>query len=120
LNGMPGREADSGLIGRLVRAERAGGVTCIRTDKGCLYPSLLTDLRSRKTAGCHAGDTLEAEGAVRALETALSGLPKGAFTVRTAAASIARAGMLKSSRPAGLRQAWPGIRAVTKTPVPNG
>jgi transposase InsO family protein len=60
---------------------RAADITCIRTDEGFLYPSLLTDLRSRKTVGFHAGDTLEAEGAVRALETALSELPEGAFPV---------------------------------------
>jgi transposase InsO family protein len=59
----------------------AGDITYIRTGEGFLYPSLLTDLRSRKTVGFHAGDTLEAEGAVRALETALSGLPEGAFPV---------------------------------------
>jgi transposase InsO family protein len=59
----------------------AGDITCIRTDEGFLYPSLLTDLWSRKTAGFHAGDTLESEGAVRALETALSGLPEEAFPV---------------------------------------
>jgi transposase InsO family protein len=52
----------------------AGDITYIRTDEGFLYPSLLTDLWSRKIVGFHAGDTLEAEGAVRALETALSGV----------------------------------------------
>ncbi|MDR1232528.1 MAG: integrase core domain-containing protein [Spirochaetaceae bacterium] len=57
-------------------------ITYIRTDEGFLYPSLLTDLRSRKTAGFHAGDTFESEGAVRALETALSELPEGMFPVR--------------------------------------
>jgi transposase InsO family protein len=59
----------------------AGDITYIRTDEGFLYLSLLTDLWSRKIVGFHAGDTLEAEGAVRALETALSELPKGAFPV---------------------------------------
>jgi transposase InsO family protein len=59
----------------------AGDITYIRTDEGFLYPSLLTDLWSRKIVGFHAGDTLEAEGAVRALETALSELPEGAFPV---------------------------------------
>jgi transposase InsO family protein len=61
---------------------RVADITCIRTDEGFLYLSLLTDLWSRKTAGFHAGDTLEAEGAVRALESALGELPKGAFPVR--------------------------------------
>jgi transposase InsO family protein len=60
---------------------RAADITYIRTDEGFLYPSLLTDLRSRKIAGFHTGDTLESEGAVRALETALSELPKGAVPV---------------------------------------
>jgi transposase InsO family protein len=85
----------------------AADITYIRTDEGFLYPSLLTDLWSRKTVGFHAGDTLEAEGAVRALETALSGLPKGRFlsTIRTAAASTAPAGMLKNFGITGLRQA---------------
>jgi transposase InsO family protein len=59
----------------------AADITYIRTDEGFLYPSLLTDLWSRKTVGFHAGDTLEAEGAVRAMETALSELPEGAFPV---------------------------------------
>jgi transposase InsO family protein len=59
----------------------AADITYIRTDEGFLYLSLLTDLWSRKIVGFHAGDTLEAEGAVRALETALSELPKGAFPV---------------------------------------
>jgi transposase InsO family protein len=40
------------------------------------------DLWSRKVVGFHAGDTLEAEGAVRALEMALKELPRGAFPVR--------------------------------------
>jgi transposase InsO family protein len=61
---------------------RAGDITCIRTGEGFPYPSLMMDLWSRKIVGFHAGDTLEAEGAVRALETALSGLPKGMFPVR--------------------------------------
>jgi transposase InsO family protein len=59
----------------------AADITYIRTDEGFLYLSLLTDLWSRKIVGFHAGDTLEAEGAVRALETALSGLPEEMFPV---------------------------------------
>jgi transposase InsO family protein len=59
----------------------AADITYIRTDGGFLYLSLLTDLWSRKIVGSHAGDNLEAEGAVRALETALKELPKGAFPV---------------------------------------
>ncbi|MDR1232459.1 MAG: IS3 family transposase [Spirochaetaceae bacterium] len=60
---------------------RAADITCIRTGEGFLYLSLLTDLWSRKIVGFHAGDTLESEGAVRALESALSELPKGMFPV---------------------------------------
>ncbi|MDR1468296.1 MAG: DDE-type integrase/transposase/recombinase, partial [Spirochaetaceae bacterium] len=60
----------------------AGDITCIRTDQGFLYLSLLMDLWSRKVVGFHAGDALEAEGAVRALEMALKELPEGAFPVR--------------------------------------
>jgi transposase InsO family protein len=52
-------------------------ITYIRTDEGFLYLSLLMDLWSRKIVGYHAGDTLETEGALRALEMALKELPKG-------------------------------------------
>jgi transposase InsO family protein len=55
----------------------AADIAYIRTDEGFLYLSLLTDMRSRKTAGYHAGDTLEAEGAIKAQETALAKLPEG-------------------------------------------
>jgi transposase InsO family protein len=59
----------------------AGDITYIRSDEGFLYLCLLMDLWSRKIVGCHAGDTLETEGAVCALEKALSELPQGAFPV---------------------------------------
>ena len=59
----------------------AGDITSIRTDEGFLYLSLLMDLWSTKIVGYYAGDTLEAEGAVRALEMALSELAKGVFPV---------------------------------------
>jgi transposase InsO family protein len=59
----------------------AADSTYIRTDRGFLYLSLLMDLWSGKTAGFNAGDTLEAEGAVRAFETALKELPAGVFPV---------------------------------------
>ncbi|MDR1096071.1 MAG: hypothetical protein LBL31_06755, partial [Spirochaetaceae bacterium] len=87
---------------------RAADIACIRTGEGFLYPSLLMDLWSRKTAGFHAGDTLEAEGAVRVLSpgrgvlSSRRGVPRPPLT---GAANTARAGMLKSSRPAGFRQA---------------
>jgi transposase InsO family protein len=60
----------------------AADITYIRTGEGFLYLSLLTDMRSRKTAGCHAGDTLETEGTLRTLETALAKLPEGVRPVR--------------------------------------
>jgi transposase InsO family protein len=59
----------------------AADITYIRTDEGFLYLSLLTELWSRKIAGYHAGDTLEAEGALRALDMALANLPDGASPV---------------------------------------
>jgi transposase InsO family protein len=51
----------------------AADITYIRTDEGFLYLSLLMDLWSRKIVGWHAGDTLEAEGALRALAELLAG-----------------------------------------------
>jgi transposase InsO family protein len=42
----------------------AADITYIRTGEGFLYLSLLMDLWSRKRAGYHAGDTLEAGGGV--------------------------------------------------------
>jgi transposase InsO family protein len=92
LPGMP-RTTDSRhslpVFHNLVKGMELGGpnqvwvadITYIRTDEGFLYLSLLMDLWSRKIVGYHAGDTLEAEGALRALETALKELPKGALPV---------------------------------------
>jgi transposase InsO family protein len=59
----------------------ASDITYIRTDEGFLYLSLIMDLWSRKIVGYHSGDTLETEGALRALKMALSKLPEGAFPV---------------------------------------
>jgi transposase InsO family protein len=53
----------------------AGDITYIRTDEGFLYLALISDLWPRKIAGCHAGDTLEAEGALAALRMAVAELP---------------------------------------------
>jgi transposase InsO family protein len=53
----------------------------IRTDEGFLYLSLLSDLWSRKIVGYHEGDTLEAEGALGALDMALANLPAGTSPV---------------------------------------
>jgi putative transposase len=51
-------------------------LTYIRTDEGFLYAALITDAYSRKIVGAHIGDSLEAEGCLRALDRALSELPK--------------------------------------------
>jgi transposase InsO family protein len=59
----------------------AADITYIRTEEGFLYLSPLIDLWSRKIVDYHAGDTLEAEGVLRALEMALTELPQGAFPV---------------------------------------
>jgi transposase InsO family protein len=40
-----------------------------------LYAALITDVFSRKIVGAHIGDTLEAEGCLKALEQALAALP---------------------------------------------
>ncbi len=50
-------------------------LTYIRTDEGYLYAALITDVFSRKIVGAHIGDTLEAEGCLKALEQALAALP---------------------------------------------
>jgi transposase InsO family protein len=55
-----------------------GDLTYLRTREGFLYLALLTDKKSRKIVGYHCGDTLEAEGCVKALEMALKDLPAGA------------------------------------------
>ena len=51
-------------------------LTYLRTGEGYLYLALITDAYSRKIVGAHVGDTLEAEGALAALDQALAGLPK--------------------------------------------
>lgn len=52
-------------------------LTYIRTDEGFLYAALITDAYSRKIVGAHIGDSLEAEGCLKALEKALGDLPAG-------------------------------------------
>ena len=59
----------------------AGDITYIRTDEGFLYAALLTDMYSRKIVGCDIGDSLEAEGCIRALDGALLELPAWAYPV---------------------------------------
>jgi len=56
-------------------------ITYIRTDEGFLYLSLITDAWSRKIVGYHAGDTLETEGCLKALEKAVRELVDGMFPV---------------------------------------
>lgn len=56
-------------------------ITYIRTDEGFLYVSLITDAWSRKIVGYHAGDTLETEGCLKALDQAVKELMKGVFPV---------------------------------------
>ena len=53
-------------------------LTYLRTALGFLYLALVTDKKSRKIVGYHCGDTLEAEGCVKALDRALKELPPGA------------------------------------------
>ena len=52
-------------------------LTYIRTDEGFLFAALITDAYSRKIVGAHSGDSLEAEGCLRALDQALGDLPAG-------------------------------------------
>jgi putative transposase len=52
-------------------------LTYIRTDEGFLFAALITDAYSRKIVGAHIGDSLEAEGCLRALDQALGELPAG-------------------------------------------
>jgi transposase InsO family protein len=59
----------------------AADLTYLRTGEGFLYLSLLTDMYSRKIVGFHAGDTLETEGCLKALEMALGELPAGVAPV---------------------------------------
>jgi putative transposase len=56
-------------------------LTYIRTDEGYLYAALITDKFSRKIVGSHLGDTLEAEGCLKALEAGLESLPAGAHPI---------------------------------------
>ena len=58
-----------------------GDLTYLRTEEGFLYLALLTDKKSRKIVGYHCGDTLEAEGCIRALDQALGQMPKGATPI---------------------------------------
>lgn len=56
-------------------------LTYIRTDEGFLYAALITDKVSRKIVGAHIGDSLEAEGCLKALDKALADLPDGKYPI---------------------------------------
>lgn len=53
-------------------------ITYLRTLEGFMYLALITDKWSRKIVGHHCGDTLEAEGCLKALDLALEELPEQA------------------------------------------
>lgn len=55
-----------------------GDLTCVRTEVGFLYLSLLTDQCSRKVVGYHCGETMEAGGCLVALKKAVRDMPAGA------------------------------------------
>ena len=68
------------LAGKVLKGPNEAWVsdlTYIRTDEGFLYAALITDAYSRKIVGAHIGDTLEAEGCLRALDQALGALLEG-------------------------------------------
>lgn len=56
-------------------------ITYIRTEEGFLYLSHIMDSFSRAVVGRDCSDTLEREGALRALEQALKQLPAGRETI---------------------------------------
>jgi putative transposase len=56
-------------------------LTYLRTEESFLYLALVTDKYSRKIVGYHCGDTLAAQGCVRALEMALQELPAGSHPI---------------------------------------
>jgi putative transposase len=56
-------------------------ITYIRTDEGFLYLCLVMDAFSRAIVGYDCSDTLEREGAIRALKQALRQLPAGSRTI---------------------------------------
>ena len=56
-------------------------ITYIRTDEGFMYLSLVMDAYSRAVVGYDCSDNLEAEGTLRSLSMALSGLPGGSDTI---------------------------------------
>jgi transposase InsO family protein len=76
----------------------------VRTDEGFLYLSLLMAMWSRKIVGYHAGDTLESEGAIRALDMGNSRRGRSPYIMQTVAVSIARIGISQASPPGACGQ----------------
>jgi len=56
-------------------------LTYIRTDEGFMYAAVIMDKYSRKIVGAHIGDSLEAQGCIKALEMALAELPADRFPI---------------------------------------
>ena len=56
-------------------------ITYIRTESSFVYLALTMDRHSRKIVGYHCGDSLEALGAIKALEDALASLPDNCHPV---------------------------------------
>jgi len=56
-------------------------MTYIRTEEGFVYAALITDMCSRKIVGSFIGDSLEAEGCMKALTEALAQLPEDAHPI---------------------------------------
>ena len=56
-------------------------ITYVRSDEGFVYLSLITDKYSRKVVGYHAGESLETEGCLKALERALKDKPKNTHPI---------------------------------------
>jgi transposase InsO family protein len=72
------------LAGRILKVPNevwVSDLTYIRTDEGFLFAALITDAHSRKIVGSHIGDSLEAEGCLRALDQALNELPAGRYPI---------------------------------------
>ena len=56
-------------------------ITYLRTEGGFVYLALIMDLFSRKIVGFHCGDSLEAIGCVKALDSALAELPANRYPI---------------------------------------
>jgi len=56
-------------------------ITYIKTEEGFTYAALITDAFSRKIVGAYIGDTLEAAGAMKALDMAINSLPEGCYPI---------------------------------------